>query len=99
MSDTSDVVKKSHDLSGIMDGAVIKTVRAQPVEIAGGHGALTVSEISRKRAQRPVCRFEWRAAPIAGHSVDKGIRPRFVPRFLDLSPEIVRVGLSSIMAI
>ncbi len=83
-----------------MDGTVIKSLRTQLVEVTCCHAALPVSKVSRKLAERPVCVLEWCAAPVSRDSVYEGIAPCFVPGFLcDLSPEIVRMGLSSIMAI
>ena len=100
MSDAGDIVEISRDLNGIMDGTVIKALRTQLVEVTCCHGILPVSNVSRKLAERPVCGLEWCAAPVSRDSVYEGIAPCFVPGFLcDLSPEIVRMGLSSIMAI
>lgn len=50
MSDAGDIVEISHDLSGIMDGAVTKAVCAQLVEVFRSHGVLPVSKVSSKLA-------------------------------------------------
>ena len=100
MSNAGDVVKISHYLNGIMDSTVVKAVSPQLVEVARIHGALAVSKVSGKLAERPFCVVEWCSLPVSRYSVHEGITPCFAPGSLfDLSPEIVCVGLSSIIAI
>jgi hypothetical protein len=100
VGDTVDVVKAGDDLHCVVDGAVVKTVGAQSVQVGGGHLVRAVGEPGGKGAQCLVGGGQRSGAPFAGHGVDQGVGlSRVWHHFTDLFPEVVGVSLGSIVAV
>ena len=83
-----------------MNGSIIQAMASERVEVTSVDFALVAGESHGEVAECPVGRRKGGAPPVAHHGVDERIR-RFgvLDRVLDLSPEVVRMGLSSVEAV
>ena len=87
-------------LGGVMDGAVVKTVLTQRIEIGRAHLRLTVRQFGGIHTERPISRRQICRSPIAGHVMDKRVCLIGALEIIcDLFPEVVRVCLRSVVTV
>jgi hypothetical protein len=92
VGDAVDVVEERNDLRRVVDRAVGQPHRSQPINVGLGDGPRRAGQLDRVVAQRPIDRIEWCGGVIFLNRV-------YVPLILDLSPEVIRVGLDSVVTV
>ena len=90
VGDSVYVVEVCDDLSGVGDRAFGKPDRPQPINVGGTHVARCPRELVRVVAQRPVHGAEFSFAIVRLDVADPIV-------VVDLSPEVVGVGLRSVV--
>ncbi len=83
-----------------MNGPIVQAMASEGIQVTSFDFVLVAGESHGEVAKRPVDRREGGVPPITHHGVNEGIRRCVViDRALDLGPEVVRVGLSSVEAV
>ena len=93
-----DVIEVADDLRRIVDSAIGKRNGAEPVHIRRAHICRAQRQLFGKGAQGGIHRVEVSGMPVAGDTMDIRIGLRFAVEPGDLSTEVMRVGLRSVMA-
>lgn len=92
-----DVIEVTDDLSGVVNGIVVKAIRSQQFDIAVPDPGRIVGEPFGIAAQRHVGRAEIRCVPVRCQPMNEGICVRVTQFVLgDLSTEVVSVGAQSV---
>jgi hypothetical protein len=83
-----------------MDGSVVESGLAQPLDSTRPDGRGPVTQLFGKIAERSVLRAQAGLAPVAGDLIDETVGLGFIgdSEIGDLGPEVVRVGANSIVA-
>lgn len=97
IGNAGNVIEIGDDLGGVVDGDVVKPVRAQGVQVGRGDVVLVACEFDRMAAQGAVRVGQGSCAPIGGYALDPGVGfGRRGEELLDLGTEVVGVGTSSV---
>lgn len=83
-----------------MDSPVVESRLSQPFNSSGPDGRRSPTQLFRESAERPITRFQARLAPVASHLVHEPVCHRVVvdSKVGDLGPEVVGMGVNSIVA-
>lgn len=96
--DAGKIIEGGDHLGGVVDGTIVKPMFAKYIQIRGRYRLRFVRELRGKIAQRPVGRRKRRRPPVPCDGVHKAIGlGRVIQDLSDLFPEVVRVGLHSVM--
>ena len=96
--DPRNVVEVTDHLHRVVDGAIVKAMLAQFIQIAWRHLVLRMGELGRKGAERVIGSGERSGAPVPRNRVDQFIRMLRIQRVGDLSTEVVGMRLGSVGA-
>ena len=80
-----------------MNGDIVQARLAQGADIRLAHDSRLQGQLFGIMAKRLVNRRQFGATPVARDGMNEGVRFRII-KTLDLSPEVMRVGLRSIDA-
>lgn len=93
-----DVIEIADDLNRIVDGAIAESEPAKPIQVARLHRLTLVGQLCREMTQCQIGRLERRLPPIPSDGMNESVRRgRIIELGCDLFPEVVGVGLSSIV--
>lgn len=97
IGNAGNVIEVGDDLGGVVNGDVVKPVRAQGFQVRRGDGVLAAGEFDRVAAQGAVRVGQGSRGPIGGHALNPGVGfGRRGEEVLDLGTEVVGVGTSSV---
>lgn len=87
-----DVVEIGDDLRCVVDGSVVESSRAEPVDVRAAAPLHVVGEPNGEFEERHSRCVETGGAPVCRETIDEVL-------ILDLRPEIVKMGLRSVVAL